>query len=494
MGEGHGLDFSPDGQSLAVGGGDGRIYVFTRTSSEPPYTLYDVLQGHTEKVVSAVAWSPDGSTLASVAGGPLLGDAAFNASVQGGDDTVRLWVRAEGRGVACGATTTTTTTPTPASSTTTSTPSSSTTSTTSSTSTTTTPASSTTSTTTGGGPSPGRYPGFGSRTTGGDGHPTFTVTNSSDAGPGSLRDAFARAEKAGGGIIRFDVTDSGDIRPGPKLIVPPNTTVDATGSHITLWGGQEGGSNGVLNIWNSNVVVIGLRVRNAVNDGIQVAPKNKQRQAIANIVIDRCSVTRNADGGIDVTGYNGRTVGGITIMRSFIAGNGRYCDKGLCGGGSLFKYGAFDGSYYANFFFANLQRTPLINGDDDVPVIADLRGNLVDATQASAMSVRAGARANIVDNVFVGPKDGARLWSRAQAYFGGGNTDQNTGSKPEDHLPAPLPVPGPAAAFSRADAQDAGAAPRDALDRCYREVPSRTFSKVRAAPCAGSVTASGDAG
>ena len=73
------------------------------------------------------------------------------------------------------------------------------------------------------------------------------------------------------------MADSGDIHPGPNLVVPPNTTVDATGSHITLWGGNEGGSNGVLNVWNSNVVVIGLRVRNAVNDGIQVAPKNKRR-------------------------------------------------------------------------------------------------------------------------------------------------------------------------------------------------------------------------
>jgi hypothetical protein len=51
-------------------------------------------------------------------------------------------------------------------------------------------------------------------------------------------------------------------------------------------------------------------------------------------------------------------------------------------------------------------------------------------------------------------------------------------------------VPGPAAAFSRADAQDAGAAPRDAIDRCYLEVPAPSFSKVRAAPCAMLVTAS----
>ena len=93
------------------------------------------------------------------------------------------------------------------------------------------------------------------------------------------------------------------------------------------------------------------------------------------------------------------------------------------------------------------------------------------------------ARANIVDNVFVGPKDGARLWPPPQAFFGGGNIDQNTKSKPEDHLPAPLPVPGPSAAFSRADARGAGASPRDAIDSCYLDVAAASFLKVRAAPC-----------
>lgn len=310
------------------------------------------------------------------------------------------------------------------------------------------------------------------------------VTNSTDAGAGSLRDALARADRAGGGIIHFAVSDSGDIHPGPNLIVPPNTTVDATGSHITLWGGNENFRDGVLDVWNSNVIVIGLRVRDARNDGIQVAPKNAAGQDIANIVIDQCSVTRSADGGIDVTGHDGHTVSGLTIMRSFVAGSGRYCRKGLCGGGSLFKYGASGGSYYANFFFGNLERTPEISGaGSSIPVVADLSGNLVEATQSSAISVRSGASANITGNFFADPRDGARLWPPAQAYFGGGNTDQNTDVNPAEHLSAPLPVPAAPAMFSRADALGAGAVPRDEVDTCYLGVPAPSFSKLQAAPC-----------
>ena len=87
LAEGHGLDFSPDGRYPRRRRWRwARLTSSPRTSSAPPYALYDVLQGHTEDVVGAVAWSPDGSTPASVAGGPLLGDAAFNDSVQGDDD------------------------------------------------------------------------------------------------------------------------------------------------------------------------------------------------------------------------------------------------------------------------------------------------------------------------------------------------------------------------------------------------------------------------
>jgi WD40 repeat protein len=472
---GHGLDFSPDGHYLAVGGADGHVYVFAETLATPPFAPYDRLQGHTEPVVGAVAWSPDGATLASVAGGPLLDGLSFNQSVEGNDDNVRLWVASSATGVSCVPVTTTT-------STTTTTPASSTTSTTSTRST-----SSTTTTTVDDGQH-GDYPGFGSGATGGLGHPVFVVTHSADDGPGSLRDAFAKAKAAGGGTIHFAVTDSGDLHPGRNLIVPANTTVDATGSHITLWGGNEGLSNGVLNVWYGNVIVVGLRIRNGRNDGIQIKPNTPLGQDISDIVVDRCSLTGNADGGVDVTGYHGHVVSNLTIMRSFIAGSGRHCYKGLCGGGSLFKYGANNGSYYANFFFSNLERAPLISGGGGLPVVADLRYNLAEATQSSSMSVRSGGMANIVGNFFIGARDGAMVWEGGLAYFGGGNVDQHP--SPSRELSEPVPVPVASPEFSEDDAANAGALPRDAIDSCYMALAAPSFSAFKASTCA--ITPSGD--
>lgn len=51
--------------------------------------LYDTLEGH-DDLVTALAWSPDGETLASTAGGPLLKQALVDVS-DGPDQTIRLW-------------------------------------------------------------------------------------------------------------------------------------------------------------------------------------------------------------------------------------------------------------------------------------------------------------------------------------------------------------------------------------------------------------------
>ncbi|HJQ82737.1 MAG TPA: hypothetical protein VKA21_01580, partial [Candidatus Binatia bacterium] len=81
----HGLDWTRDGRLVTAGGADGRIYLFEPTSG----ALYDVLEGHAD-VVTAVGWSPDGRTLASTAGGPLL-SAELAHTATGPDQTLRFW-------------------------------------------------------------------------------------------------------------------------------------------------------------------------------------------------------------------------------------------------------------------------------------------------------------------------------------------------------------------------------------------------------------------
>lgn len=81
----HGLDWSPDGAYVAAGAADRHIYVFRASDG----SVLDRLDGHGEKV-TAVAFAPDGRTLASTAGGPLL-NLELNAIVHGPDDAVHLW-------------------------------------------------------------------------------------------------------------------------------------------------------------------------------------------------------------------------------------------------------------------------------------------------------------------------------------------------------------------------------------------------------------------
>src|SRR5262249_11181879 len=81
----YGLAWHPGSQWLAVGGSDGLIYVYDTSAG----ALYDILEGHKD-VVTALAWSPSGRTLASTAGGPLLSLALIDVS-EGPDQMIRLW-------------------------------------------------------------------------------------------------------------------------------------------------------------------------------------------------------------------------------------------------------------------------------------------------------------------------------------------------------------------------------------------------------------------
>jgi WD40 repeat protein len=83
----HGLDWSPDGALIAVGAKDKNIYVYDAVNG----SLYDTITGH-KQLVTAVAWSPNGKTLASTAGGQLV-QLATNQASEGPDDAVHFWNR-----------------------------------------------------------------------------------------------------------------------------------------------------------------------------------------------------------------------------------------------------------------------------------------------------------------------------------------------------------------------------------------------------------------
>jgi pectate lyase len=314
--------------------------------------------------------------------------------------------------------------------------------------------------------------GFAASVTGGTGRPTFLVSSLADHGTGTLRDALARAAAEGGGTISFAV--SGDIVLASGLMVPPNTTLDGADAPtpgITLWGDAVGGGGGVVDIERSNIIVRGLRIRDSGNDGIHIAPHTGD---IAGIVVDHCSVTNSADGGIDVTGRYGFIVSDVTLSWNYIAGSGAPCAKGTCGGGSLIKYGVTRISVHANFWDKNLRRNPAIDGGAIINgTLADVRGNVVTAYAESGVQILNGARANVVGNFLDGVKPAWFPWSYVYA------ADNVMLGGPSGTQAVPWPVPAPVGAVTRdVVAAYAGAQPRDELDRFYIEVV-KTYAEFK---------------
>ncbi|HXJ36016.1 MAG TPA: right-handed parallel beta-helix repeat-containing protein [Candidatus Eisenbacteria bacterium] len=300
----------------------------------------------------------------------------------------------------------------------------------------------------------------------------LVVRTLADSGPGSLRAALAKAAR-GGGIIRFSI--AGGIKLDSGLDAPGHTTIDGSSAPppgITLWGEHAGaGGTGVVNIADADVVIRGLRIRNGMNDGVHIAPRNGH--AVANVVVDHCSITNNADGGIDLTGSKGIPVSNVTIIGNYFAGNGGACPKGWCGGASLMAYGADRVSYYYNVWDKSLRRTPSVTGAGRV---ADVRYNVVRSPEQGGIQIRDGARANVVGNTLDGPKAtiAVKLWG-GHAYVEGNPSDLGA----RGDIARPLPAPNVPASKTAAEVMaGAGASRPDAVDSYYRDTAT-TFAQVQ---------------
>ncbi|MCC6850007.1 MAG: right-handed parallel beta-helix repeat-containing protein [Deltaproteobacteria bacterium] len=308
----------------------------------------------------------------------------------------------------------------------------------------------------------GIYTGFGAAATGGEGRARFTVTSLADSGLGSLRSALESVGRLGGGRVDFAV--GGDIALLAELVVPGNTTIDgltAPAPGVTLWGDRLGPGGGVLEIHRGNVVVRGLRIRNAVNDGIQIAAK--RGVPFGRVVVDHCSVTNSGDGGIDVTGGDGALVTDVTLSWNYLAANGGPCAKTWCGGGALVKYGVTRLSAHGNVWDKNLRRNPSIDGAEvDGGALADVRGNVVRGYVESGTQLRDGARGNVVGNFFAGARP---LLTAGAAVFVAANAGADAAS-----AAAPFDVASPLAIVTAATVlAAAGAPPFDAIDAAYRD-------------------------
>ena len=221
----------------------------------------------------------------------------------------------------------------------------------------------------------GAFEGFGSNVTGGAGKTVVMVTNLNNSGTGSLRAAIGSDR-----IIRFAVAGTISLSSDITLSAS-NLTIDgfsAPSPGVTI-GGRSiaiSGNPGAANTTGSNIVIRGLRFRDAGNadgDAIQIAYNAHD------IVIDHNSIVvpGGGDGAVDVTegAYN------ITISYNLID----YSKAGTPGA-SLLSYNASRVSYHHNIFNGAQDRNPILTcdfaqhystGSPHAGILADVRYNIV---------------------------------------------------------------------------------------------------------------------
>jgi hypothetical protein len=309
-----------------------------------------------------------------------------------------------------------------------------------------------------------RYEGFGATTRGGAGGPVVRVTNLQDSGPGSLREALARGDRT----IVFDV--GGEILLERRLEVNgPYVTIDGSTAPppgITL-------RNHGLVIYGHrsahDVIVTGLRIRDAAGDGITIA------YGASSVVIDHVSIQGSADGNLDIT-MDSRDV---TVSWSILA------EPAASQKNMLIKYDAARVTLHHNLFTTSRQRNPQARVDDAgtraTETTLDMRNNLVwDWAGGYGTLVWYGPRANIVDNFYASPggsraeqaaailvRDGGRAYVAGNVSGDRLGVDINTVGTETSPFPAPRVTTQPACSAAQAIVHEAGVRPVDEIDAFY---------------------------
>jgi pectate lyase len=244
----------------------------------------------------------------------------------------------------------------------------------------------------------GGYEGFGRNTTGGVGQPVYHVTNLNDSGAGSLRDAVSQGNRC----VVFDL--GGTINLASYVPVSgANITIDgftAPSPGITLRNYElliHGGFGA------SNVVVRGLRSRDAFLAGFGGPDKGFEIIGTSNIVLDHVSVYGAGKDAFSVTD----NAHDITIQWSIFAeGAPTSPTCPTCTSkGALIKYDTTRISVHHNLFINENDRQPMCGASDIATtnpseVVCDVRNNLVWGYTWVGSTVRQYGTANVVNNYF----------------------------------------------------------------------------------------------
>src|SRR5262245_25929917 len=230
------------------------------------------------------------------------------------------------------------------------------------------------------------YEGFGAQTPGGSGQPVYHVTNLQDSGSGSLRDAVSQGNRTVVFDVAGDIVLLDEITVRSAFITIDGSSAPAPGITLKNFGLIVRGTAG------HDVIVRGIRIRNAAQDGIWVT------DATYNVVIDHVSIHNSGDGNLDITRVGTRA---ITVSWSLLA------EPAGEEKNSLLAIQQSQVTYHHNIFIDAQQRNPQVTYDDsaarlqDTDTTLDMRNNLVwDWRGGYGTRIRYGARANVVDNLY----------------------------------------------------------------------------------------------
>lgn len=257
-----------------------------------------------------------------------------------------------------------------------------------------------------------QYQGFGTSTRGGAGRPVIRVTTLNDAGPGSLREALSSRYRT----IVFDV--AGDIVLRDALWV--------RGAYITIDGFSAAApgitllNHGLVIRGNEgahDIIVRGIRVRNAAIDGIQVA------YSAYGVVLDHVSIAGSFDGNVDIT----ESARDVTVSWSILGANHK---------NMLIKYNPSRVTLHHNLL-AGSSRNPQVRMDESATMrasttTADIRNNLVAHLGGYGVLAWYGPRVNIVNNYFTDSEDALAVID-ALAYVAGNRAQDEAGSQSRRH-------------------------------------------------------------
>lgn len=311
---------------------------------------------------------------------------------------------------------------------------------------------------------------------------TVLVTSTADAGPGSLREALSHGSR----IVRLAPGVGGEIVLTRDLVVrgssivldgsaaTPDGVLTLRGHGIRLRGGQGA----------RDVTIRNVRIRDAADDGIQVAG------GATGIRIENVSISGALDGNLDITQAETRDV----VVRASIIGS-----PGGRGKNMLFGNRATGIRFAGNLVIDAPQRNPEVSYDqtppsrNDAGTTIDLRHNVFWRWgRGRGPRIEEGSTANVIANYFGGPpgtdlddalivctgpataSDCSRDPSNvARAYVRGNVLHGSTidlDARGTERVPFPAPAADVAQNACEAAARvlrDAGAQPRDAIDRAF---------------------------